>query len=349
MNYADYINQSKNYAQNAQNAYEQSLSYLISGLDETKSLDQEAANVRYQNLINQIRQQIPEIQDTFAKNAKAAYINKQQNLQQTDADLSRLGVNTQGFGVTQRLLNETAYGANYNDLVLGLNKDLRGIANQETNASGKLNEDLADINANYAKDKLETQKYISEQGRDIYNKEYNNYYENLQYQDAMKQKELENQRAEQERKDKLQQQAWENAFKEKQYADSNAQQQFENQLAQKEYELKVKQVNASISASRSTSASSGSKSRSTSASSGSKSGSSSDNTGSDPVVNTDYCLYLNSKSKEAQSQYDAFVATVSKNGGIKKSFLNEYLAQGQAKGIYTKDDVSKIKRQYGSK
>lgn len=337
MNYTDYINQSKNYAQNAQNAYEQSLSYLISGLDENKTLDQEAANVRYQNLINQIRQQIPEIQATFARNAKAAYINKQQNLQQIDADLSRLGVNTQGFGVTQRLLNETAYGANYNDLVLGLNKDLRDIANQETNALGKLNEDLADINANYAKDKLETQKYISEQSRDIYNLEYNNYYNNLKYQDDMKQQELENQRAEQERQDKLQQQAWENAFKEKQYADSLAQQQFENQLAQKEYELKVKQVNASISASRSTSSSS----------SGGKYGSSSDNTGSDPVVNTDYCLYLGSKSKKAQIEYDALVATISKNGGIKASILNEYLSQGQSKGIFTKADVSKIKKQFG--
>ena len=332
MNYADYINQSKNYAQNAQNAYEQSLSYLISGLDETKALDQEAANVRYQNLINQIRQQIPEIQDTFARNAKAAYINKQQNLQQIDADLNRLGVNTQGFGVTQRLLNETAYGANYNDLVLGLNKDLRDIANQETNALGKLNEDLADINANYAKDKLETQKYISEQGRDIYTQEYNNYYENLRYQDAMKQQELENQRAEQERKDKLQQQAWENAFKEKQYADSLAQQQFENQLAQKEYELKVKQVNASIAAARITNKKIKNEQET-----------------EDPVVNTNYCLYLNSKSKKAQSNYNSLLTIIYKQGGIKTSILNEYLAQGHSKGIFTKDDVSKIKKQFGIK
>ena len=332
MNYADYINQSKNYAQTAQNAYEQSLSYLISGLDENKALDQEAANVRYQNLINQIRQQIPEIQDTFARNAKAAYINKQQNLQQIGADLNRLGVNTQGFGVTQRLLNETAYGANYNDLVLGLNRDLRDSANQETNALGKLNEDLADINADYAKDKLETQKYISEQGRDIYNQEYNNYYENLQYQDAMKQQELENQRAEQERQDKLQQQAWENAFKEKQYADSLAQQQFENQLAKKEYELKVKQVNASISATRTTN----------------KKVKNEQET-EDPVVNTNYCLYLNSKSKKAQSEYDALLTTIMKQGGIKTSILNEYLAQGKANGIFTEKDVSKIKKQFGIK
>lgn len=329
MNYADYINQSKNYAQNAQNAYEQSLSYLISGLDETKALDQEAANVRYQNLINQIRQQIPEIQDTFARNAKAAYINKQQNLQQIDADLNRLGVNTQGFGVTQRLLNETAYGANYNDLVLGLNKDLRDIANQETNALGKLNEDLADINADYAKDKLETQKYISEQGRDIYNQEYNNYYENLQYQDAMKQQDLENQRKEQERQNKLQQQAWENAFKEKQYADSLAQQKFENQLAQKEYELKVKQVNASISASRA-------------AYRADKS--------NDKVVNTNYCMGPDSfSSKKGFDEYNALLVQINKQGGIKTSILNEYLAQGKANGIFTEKDVSKIKKQFGIK
>ena len=327
MNYADYINQSKNYAQNAQNEYEQNLSYLISGLDETKKLDQEAANIRYQNLINQIRQQIPDIQDTFSRNAKAAYINKQQNLQQINADLNRLGVNTQGFGVTQRLLNETAYGANYNDLVLGLNKDLRDIANQETNALGKLNEDLADINANYAKDKLETQKYISEQGRDIYNQEYNNYYENLQYQDAMKQQELENKRAEQERQDKLKQQAWENAFKEKQYADSLAQQQFENQLAQKEYELKLKQVNASITQTKVINKPED----------------------YDPIVNTNYCLFLGSKSKKAQAEYNALLTTIMKQGGIKTSILNEYLAQGKANGIFTADDVSKIKKQFGIK
>lgn len=328
----DYINASQNYANDAKNKYEQSLSYLLTGLDETKALDQEAANVRYQNLINQIRQQIPEIQDTFARNAKAAYINKQQNLQQIDADLNRLGVNTQGFGVTQRLLNESIYGQTYGQILSDYNNNLRDVANQEVNALGDLNANLADLDAAYAKDKLETQKYISEQGRDIYNQEYNNYYENLQYQDAMKQQELENQRAEQERQDKLQQQAWENAFKEKQYADSLAQQQFENQLAQKEYELKVKQVNASIVAARTAN----------------KKVKNEQET-EDPVVNTNYCLYLNSKSKKAQSEYDALLTTISKNGGIKTSVLNEYLAQGQSKGIFTKNDVSKIKKQFGIK
>lgn len=336
MNNSNYITASQNYAKNAQEAYEQSLSYLISGLDEAKTLDQEAANVRYQNLVNQIRQQLPGIQQQFEKNAKAAYINKQQSLQQINADLNRLGVNTQGFGVTQRLLNETAYGQAYGQLVSDYNDDLRDVANQEINALGDLNAELADIDAAYAKDRLDTQKYISEQGRDVYNREYNNYYNDLQYQDELKQQQWENEQAEKKYQDQLKQQAWENQFKEKQYQDALKQQEFENNLAQKEYELKVKQVNASITAARTTAASNNT------------SNSNNKNTKTeDKVVNTNYCLWLNSTSKKAQGEYDALLTKVAKDGGIKASVLNEYLTQGKKNGIFTASDVSKIKKQFG--
>lgn len=336
MNNSNYITASQNYAKNAQEAYEQSLSYLISGLDEAKTLDQEAANVRYQNLVNQIRQQLPGIQQQFEKNAKAAYINKQQSLQQINADLNRLGVNTQGFGVTQRLLNETAYGQAYGQLVSDYNDDLRDVANQEINALGDLNAELADIDAAYAKDRLDTQKYISEQGRDVYNKEYNNYYNDLQYQDELKQQQWENEQAEKKYQDQLKQQAWENQFKEKQYQDALKQQEFENNLAQKEYELKVKQVNASITAARTTAASNNT-----------SNSNNKNNKTEDKVVNTNYCLWLNSTSKKAQGEYDALLTKVAKDGGIKASVLNEYLTQGKKNGIFTASDVSKIKKQFG--
>ena len=128
MNQSDYVTASQNYAKNAQDAYEQSLSYLLTGLDEAKIADQNAANIRYENLITKIKQQLPGIQQQFEKNAKAAYINKQQSLQQIDADLSRLGVNTQGFGVTQRLLNEAAYGQAYGQVLTDYNNNLRDVA-----------------------------------------------------------------------------------------------------------------------------------------------------------------------------------------------------------------------------
>lgn len=333
MNQSDYVTASQNYAKNAQDAYEQSLSYLLTGLDEAKVADQNAANIRYENLITKIRQQLPGIQQQFERNAKAAYINKQQSLQQIDADLSRLGVNTQGFGVTQRLLNENAYGQAYGQVLTDYNDALRDVANQEVNALGDLNADLADLDAAYAKDRLDTQKYIGEQGRDIYNLEYKNYYNDLQYQDDLKQQAWENAMAEKKLEEQRKQQEWENAFKEKQRADQLAQQEWERQLAEKEYQLKVKQVNASIAASRSSS--SGSRTSKASAS-------------DDKVVNTDYCLNPDAfSSKKGFNEYNALLTQVAKQGGIKTSILNEYLSQGQKNGLFTSKDVTTIKKQFG--
>ena len=50
MNQSNYVTASQNYAKNAQDAYEQSLSYLLTGLDEAKIADKNAANIRYENL-----------------------------------------------------------------------------------------------------------------------------------------------------------------------------------------------------------------------------------------------------------------------------------------------------------
>lgn len=333
MNQSDYVTASQNYAKNAQDAYEQSLSYLLTGLDEAKIADQYAANIRYENLIAKIRQQLPGIQQQFEKNAKAAYINKQQSLQQIDADLSRLGVNTQGFGVTQRLLNENAYGQAYGQVLTEYNDNLRDVANQEVNALGDLNANLADLDAAYAKDRLDTQKYIGEQGRDVYNTEYKNYYNDLQYQDDLKQQAWENAMAEKKLEEQRKQQEWENAFKEKQRADQLAQQQWERQLAEKEYQLKVKQVNASISASRRPSSGSGSPSATPS---------------NDKVVTTTYCMDPKKfSSQKGFNEYNALLTQVIKQGGIKTSILNEYLSQGQKSGIFSSKDVSAIKKQFG--
>ena len=314
----DYINASQNYANDAKNKYEQSLSYLLTGLDEAKAADQEAANIRYNNLITKIRQQLPGIQEQFEKNAKAAYINKQQNLQQIDADLSRLGVNTQGFGVTQRLLNETAYGNTYGQLTMDYGDKLQDIENQKTNALGDLNADLADLDAKYAKDKLQMQQYISEQGREVYDKEYNNYYKDLQYQDQLKQ------------------QAWENAFKQQQYEDAKKQQEFENQLAQKEYELKVRQVEAQIAqanAARSYAQASYNRNNN-------------NRNSNDRTLTTNYCVRLG--STKAQAAYNTMIKIMMKNGNsIKQSALQQWLSSNNKSGVLSSSDVNKIKKQFG--
>lgn len=334
----DYINASQNYANDAKNKYEQSLSYLLTGLDEAKAADQEAANIRYNNLITKIRQQLPGIQEQFEKNAKAAYVNKQQNLQQIDADLSRLGVNTQGFGVTQRLLNESIYGQTYGQILSDYNNNLRDVANQEVNALGDLNANLADLDAAYAKDKLDTQKYIGEQGLNVYNTAYKNYYNDLQYQDELKQQKFENEMAERKLAEQLKQQAWENAFKEKQRQDQLAQQQWERQMAEKEYQLNSRKVEASIAQARASAAAAQSKASSRS--------NKVKTTGK--IVNTNYCKNRNAfSSNAAYDEYNKLLWQVINDGGIDSGILNTYLNQGKSQGIFSSKDVKAIKSQFG--
>ena len=331
----DYINASQNYANDARDKYEQSLSYLLTGLDEAKAADQEAANIRYNNLITKIRQQLPGIQAQFEKNAKAAYINKQQNLQQIDADLSRLGVNTQGFGVTQRLLNESIYGQTYGQILSDYNNNLRDVANQETNALGDLNANLADLDAAYAKDKLDTQKYIGEQGLNVYNTAYKNYYNDLQYQDELKQQKFENEMAERKLAEQLKQQAWENAFKEKQRQDQLAQQQWERQMAEKEYQLNSRKVEASIAASKAAAAKAPSRSKEV-------------KTKGQIVTGGKYCQNRSAfSSNAAYDEYNKLIWQVIQDNGIDSGILNAYLNQGKSKGIFSSKDVKAIKSQFG--
>ena len=331
----DYINASQNYANDAKNKYEQSLSYLLNGLDEAKAADQEAANIRYNNLITKIRQQLPGIQEQFEKNAKAAYVNKQQNLQQIDADLSRLGVNTQGFGVTQRLLNESIYGQTYGQILSDYNNNLRDVANQETNALGDLNANLADLDAAYAKDKLETQKYIGEQGLNVYNTAYKNYYNDLQYQDELKQQKFENEMAERKLAEQLKQQAWENAFKEKQRQDQLAQQQWERQMAEKEYQLNSRKVEASIAASKAAATKAPSRSKEV-------------KTTGKIVTGGKYCQNRSAfSSNAAYDEYNKLIWQVIQDNGIDSGILNAYLNQGKSKGIFSSKDVKAIKSQFG--
>ena len=335
----DYINASQNYANDARDKYEQSLSYLLTGLDEAKAADKEAANIRYNNLITQIRQQLPGIQEQFERNAKAAYVNKQQNLQQIDADLSRLGVNTQGFGVTQRLLNESIYGQTYGQILSDYNDNLRDVANQEINALGDLNANLADLDAAYAKDKLDTQKYIGEQGLNVYNTAYKNYYNDLQYQDELKQQQYENEMAERKLAEQLKQQAWENAFKEKQRQDQLAQQQWERQMAEKEYQLNARKVEASIAQARASAAAS----KAATAAKYNKV-----KTTGKIVTGGKYCKNRNAFSSDAAyDEYNKLIWQVIQDNGIDSGILNTYLNQGKSQGIFSSKDVKAIKSQFG--
>lgn len=198
---ATYNELATNYANQKKQEYEQSLGYLTEGLNKQQTLDQTALQQRYDNLLNQINQQITPVTEQYNKNAQAAYINKMLSGQALNTQLSQLGVDTQGFGVAQRLANETAYGQNLADLQTSRDESLRDIRNQATNAMGELTAEQTALDSKYAGLLNDMNKYIKEQALAYGENEYAKYLENLKYQDQLKQI------------------AWEQAFKEKQLAE----------------------------------------------------------------------------------------------------------------------------------
>ena len=198
---ATYNELATNYANQKKQEYEQSLGYLTEGLNKQQALDKTALQQRYDNLINQINQQITPVTEQYNKNAQAAYINKMLSNQALNTQLSQLGVDTQGFGVAQRLANETAYGQNLAELQASRDNSLRDIRNQATNAMGELTAEQIALDSKYAGLLNDMNKYIQEKALAYSENEYAKYLESLKYQDQLKQL------------------AWEQAFKEKQLAE----------------------------------------------------------------------------------------------------------------------------------
>ena len=214
---ATYNELATNYANQKKQEYEQSLGYLTEGLNKQQALDKTALQQRYDNLINQINQQITPVTEQYNKNAQAAYINKMLSNQALNTQLSQLGVDTQGFGVAQRLANETAYGQNLAELQASRDNSLRDIRNQATNAMGELTAEQTALDSKYAGLLNDINKYIQEKTLAYGENEYAKYLESLKYQDQLKQL------------------AWEQAFKEKQLAE---------QIRQFNAELAFKQAQA---------------------------------------------------------------------------------------------------------
>lgn len=192
-------------AQSAANTFKDSLQYLVDAQNQQKLLDEQTATQRYQNLLTQINQQRDPINQQYAQDSQSAYINKMLAGKQVGQTLNQLGLNTQGFGVSQMLQNETAYGQNLNQLTLGKNQALQNLDNQSINATGDYNADMLGLASTYAGRSADLQKYIGEQSQNQYNTVYSQLAEAKAYEDQ------------------LAQIAWENDYKNRQLAEQKRQ------------------------------------------------------------------------------------------------------------------------------
>lgn len=160
---ADIIASAKAEAEAARQSALSSLSGLGTELTNAYNKQTEAANSFYANELNNL-------QNTYTQDAKSAYANLMGNRQQLTNDLTRLGLTNSGYGVSQGLGLNTAYGKNLASLQ-------NTLATNTANLGVKQGQELADLYSNYAKNKMDVDKYLYEAGQNAYNTMYGNAYQ----------------------------------------------------------------------------------------------------------------------------------------------------------------------------
>lgn len=160
---ADIIASAKAEAEAARQSALSSLSGLGTELTNAYNKQTEAANSFYTNELNNL-------QNTYTQDAKSAYANLMGNRQQLTNDLTRLGLTNSGYGVSQGLGLNTEYGKNLASLQSTL-------ATNTANLGVKQGQELADLYGDYAKNKMDVDKYLYEAGQNAYDRMYSNAYQ----------------------------------------------------------------------------------------------------------------------------------------------------------------------------
>lgn len=186
------LNDAKNYASGQADIFKQSLQYLVEQQNQQKILDEQALNQRYADLVNQINQKRLPIEQQYGQDTQGIYVNKMLGGEQIRQNLSRMGLNSSGFGLTQQALNEASYGQNLNALMLNRNNQLTGLENQITNLQGQQQSDMLGLQSTYAGRLGDLNKYIGESVNNKYQQEYSNYMAQKQYEDQLKQQAIDN-------------------------------------------------------------------------------------------------------------------------------------------------------------
>lgn len=176
-----------NKAQSSASTFEKSLQYLIDAQNEQRAADEQAASQRYQNLVDQINAQRSPLLEQYGLDSQGAYVNKMLTGRKVEDQMARLGLNTQGFGISQQMDVENTYGQVLNDLMTQKNRGLQDIENQLTGAHGENLARQSELAAAYTGRLAELNKYILEAVENKYKSTYEQLFQDKQYKDAQEQ------------------------------------------------------------------------------------------------------------------------------------------------------------------
>lgn len=120
-----------------------------------------------QQIINQLNQNATKYKNQYAQDAKQAYTNKELNLQTLAGELQRMGLTNSGYGVSQKLLSNSAYSKNLAGLQTQLADDLAGIDLEKQNQQLAYQAQLQELLKNKSDAMYNYNQYISDMSEQI--------------------------------------------------------------------------------------------------------------------------------------------------------------------------------------
>lgn len=120
-----------------------------------------------QQIINQLNQNAIKYQNKYNQDAKQAYTNKELNLQTLAGELQRMGLTNSGFGVSQKLLSNSAYSKNLAGLQTQLADDLTGIDLEKKNQELAYQALLQELLKNKSDAMYNYNQYVSDMSEQI--------------------------------------------------------------------------------------------------------------------------------------------------------------------------------------
>ena len=174
-------------------AFRNSLQYLIDEQNKQNQLSKKLAETNYQNTLNQINQFRVPIEQQYQENARQAYANKMLASRQMSEDLTRLGLDTTGFGMTQRTGIENQYSSNLNSLATDRDAGLRELDLKALDLKGDYDKAMLQADIDYSQRMADLNKYINQQVEAKYQDTYDRFYADYKYQQQLKQQAIKNQ------------------------------------------------------------------------------------------------------------------------------------------------------------
>ena len=188
-----YIKAAEEYATQAANTYRNTFDNTLQDLLTTRYNSQkEQATNNYNKLLNQINANRANLREQYKTNTRQAYVNKLLADQQTTDTLSRMNLNQSGFRLTQDTLTNNRYDASLNDLTMAMNAGERDLDTKALDALSAHNNNLLNLDIDYNSRLGELLQDKENKIQEYYDKVYDRYIADRQYQDQLKQQEFEN-------------------------------------------------------------------------------------------------------------------------------------------------------------